>query len=267
MSGYVFDQAWQAERDRLGALDDLFNEATFYRLTALGLGAGWRCLEVGGGAGGVARWLAEAVGPSGQVVATDLDPRFIEASGIDNLEVRRHDIVNDPLEEGVFDLTHARAVLEHIPERERALERMVAATRPGGWVVIEDSDFGGPMIPVLLRYQIPVGSQAPTARLMQAVAAMFRGAGADATLGPRLPGMLRAAGLANAGAELHGRYVWGGTARDFGRLTVEHLRGHMVRLGLVTDEEIERFLEENQKSEWGYIPITFVTAWGQRPVE
>jgi SAM-dependent methyltransferase len=121
----------------------------------LGVRRGWRCLEVGCGAGGVARWLSDRVGSDGQVLATDLDPRFVDEQPRTNLEVRRHDLLTDPLEEGWFDLAHARAVLEHIPERPRALARMVAAVRPGGCVVVEDVDLGGGMAAALPRYVHP----------------------------------------------------------------------------------------------------------------
>src|SRR3954469_8319828 len=98
MSTYIFDQAWHQEHGRLRALEELYDEATLARLTALGVGAGWRCLEIGCGAGSVARWLAERVGAQGRVVATDLDPRFMVGEIPARLEVRRHDIVADPLE-------------------------------------------------------------------------------------------------------------------------------------------------------------------------
>lgn len=265
MSTYIFDQAAQRELDRLRALEDLYDDATKHRLTTLGVAAGWSCLEVGCGAGGVARWLAEMVGPDGHVVATDLDPRFLEGTALDNLDVRRHDILEDPLDESSFDLVHARAVLEHIPACQQALERMVTATRPGGWVVVEDSDFGGPMVAAAIRYFLPVAEAHLGERLMHAVGVLFQGVGANPNLGPALPGMLRSAGLVNIGAELHGSFVWGARERDFGRLTVEHLREHMVGAGLVTEEEIERFLVLTQQPEFAYMPLPMMTVWGRRP--
>ena len=104
--------------------------------------AGAACLEIGAGGGSIAIWLADLVGPSGRVVATDIDVRSLEA--IDrspSLEVRRHDVVQDPLEVGQFDLVHARLVLEHLPERDAVLTKLVRALRPGGWIVIEDVDY------------------------------------------------------------------------------------------------------------------------------
>ena len=82
---------------------------------------GWHCLEVGGVSSAVAAWMADRVGPSGSVLVTDIDPRFMERSVYrrpPHLELRRHDIGTDPLPERAFDLIHARLVLMHVPQRE-----------------------------------------------------------------------------------------------------------------------------------------------------
>src|SRR5215211_4714452 len=209
MTTYVYDQAWRREHERLRALEDLFDAASVGRLAALGVGEGWRCLEVGAGAGGVARWLSDRVGPPGRVLATDLDPRFLDGHGLANLEARRHDLLADPLEDGAFDLAHARAVLEHIPAREAALARMVAAVRPGGWVVVEDIDFGGGMVAELLRYVQPPAAAPTVERVARAVEAMFIAAGMDPRFGGRLPRALVEAGLEEVGAELRAPLVRG----------------------------------------------------------
>jgi hypothetical protein len=59
---------------------------------------------------------------------------FVWDHGRGNLEVQRHNILTDPLEEGTFDLVHERALLVHVPGRQRALKRMVAGSgRVAGW--------------------------------------------------------------------------------------------------------------------------------------
>jgi hypothetical protein len=52
------------------------------------------------------------------------------------LEVWRHNIVDDELEPGVFDLVHTRAVLVHLAERDKALDHLVTALKPGGWLFL-----------------------------------------------------------------------------------------------------------------------------------
>jgi SAM-dependent methyltransferase len=212
----------------------------------------------------VARWLAERVGPGGRVLATDLDLRFVEDGGHRNLDFRRHDILTDPLEEGTFDLVHERALLVHLPERKRALERMVAAVRPGGWVVAEDPDHGGAMIPALSRYVDPPEHAAPWERVFHGLDALFTGVGADAGFGPRLPGALAGAGLERIGAELHTPLLHGG-AGSFLRLTIQRLQAPLAGTGLVNEPEIEQFLELLEQPSYGHLPFVMVTAWGQRP--
>ena len=128
-------------RRRLSLLEEVADPLSIRHLEARGVGPGWRCLEVGGGGGSIAAWLARAVGPTGHVLATDIDTRFLDDLAAPNLVVRRHDIAADDLPDGAFDLVHARAVLHHLPDHDRALARMTAALRPGGWLVVEDPDW------------------------------------------------------------------------------------------------------------------------------
>jgi SAM-dependent methyltransferase len=263
MSRYVFDQTWQREHDRLRALEDAFDGASTRLLAARGVGPGWRCLEVGCGAGSVARWMAERVGASGWVLATDLDLRFVEPHGRGNLEVRRHDISSDPIEQGTFDLAHERALLVHLPARERVLERMIAAVRPGGWVVAKDPDHGGAMIPALRRYVHPPDHGKLWERIFHGLDSLFTHAGADASFGPRLPRALTEAGLQRVGAELHTPLLHGGAGSLLG-LTIEQLQAPLAGTGLVTEREIERFLDLLRQPSFGHLPFVMVTAWGQR---
>ena len=129
---YVFDNAEvEQARRRFAGLPLIFDPGTIRVLSERGVGPGWSCLEVGGGGGSVAAWLAERVGPTGFVLVTDIDTRFLEAMHAPNLEVQRHDIATDPLPESAFDLVHTRLVLQHVPGRDEALARMAAALKAG----------------------------------------------------------------------------------------------------------------------------------------
>jgi hypothetical protein len=92
---------WQGARERLSLLEALIDPWTIRNLGKIGVREGWNCLEVAGGGGSIAEWLCRQVGGSGHVVATDLEPRFLEAiTNLSNLEVWRHDILREPLPEG-----------------------------------------------------------------------------------------------------------------------------------------------------------------------
>jgi ubiquinone/menaquinone biosynthesis C-methylase UbiE len=264
MSTYVFDQAWQKERDRLTALESVYDGASRRLLGDLGVGPGWRCLEVGCGAGGIARWLADQVGETGEVLATDLDTRFLDGHGLANLEARTHNIVTDPLDEATFDVIHARAVVEHVADREQVLKRLVAALRPGGWMLIEDVDFGGPTAGMLAAYvSAPAPERAAMERIYLAVAKVFGAIGADPSFGRRLTGALAEAGLAGVTAELHVPVVSGGS-EQWTRGSIEQLAERLVAVGGVTAGDIEWFLAASAKPDFSYLPPLMVSAWGQR---
>ena len=94
----------------------------------------------------MAVWLAEQVGATGQVVATDVDTRYLSRLEFPNLEVIEHNILEDPLDvlrPGSFDLVCSRLMLFHLKGRqEQAIRQMAECLRPGGWLLDEDADWG-----------------------------------------------------------------------------------------------------------------------------
>ena len=260
MKGYVLDNAAAQSPTRMRYLACLYDANTFRHLEARGLGQGWRCLEIGGGGGSVAQWLSERVGPSGQVIVTDIDPRLLGHLRRSNVEVRVHDIALDPLEEEAFDLAHARLVLEHVPAREAALNRIVRAVRPGGWIVVEDFE-GGNLRPDPGAYR---GEQPIAAyTLMREVMAEC---GVDLHYGRRLPGLMRAAGLVECGAE--GR-VFVHQPNSPGlrmlRANLEQLRGAILGTGRMSEAEFDADLERLESDDI-LIPSPILwTVWGRRP--
>ena len=146
MQGYGFDPSWSDERRRLALIERCYDPATTSRLEELGVGAGWQCLEAGAGGGSIARWLRDRVNPGGRVVALDLDIRFVENER--GIEARRCDILAAELEADTYDLVHCRALLHHLPGKQlAALRRMAAALRfrPGG-VLLEEEPYLGAML-------------------------------------------------------------------------------------------------------------------------
>jgi hypothetical protein len=91
-------------------LAELFDGVTRGHFARLGVGAGSRCWEVGAGGPGIAEALAAMVGPTGHVLATDIDASWLKAgdgprcAGTMSPLIRRRS-------PGTFDLVHARLVL------------------------------------------------------------------------------------------------------------------------------------------------------------
>jgi 2-polyprenyl-3-methyl-5-hydroxy-6-metoxy-1,4-benzoquinol methylase len=265
MTTYVFNQGWRREYERLVALEDLFDEATTRRLAAIGVGQGWQCLEVGAGAGGVARWLAKRVGPTGNVVATDVDTRFLRGHGKDNLDVWEHNIVDGPLPEAAFDLVHARCLVEHVPHRDRVLRRLRSAVRPGGWLIVEDADMTATSIAGMNRYLEPADAAPLVERVTGAIRAVFTAAGADPTFGDQLPSRLLKAGLVKVAAQVSAPVVKGGADRALIPLSLNQLRPVLLGEGLLSEEDFRAVLDLCAAPTTRYVPLILVAAWGQRP--
>src|SRR4051812_6487199 len=91
-AGYVLDQAWYAERDRLESLTSLYDARTLELCERLGVSAGWDCLDAGAGTGSLALALHERVAPDGTVTALDADARFLRPVEADGLVVLEADL-------------------------------------------------------------------------------------------------------------------------------------------------------------------------------
>jgi SAM-dependent methyltransferase len=76
------------------------------------------------------------------VIATDLQLGFLSEIDVPNVEILRHDIRTDTFALSSFDLIHTRAVLMHISPSVDLLRRIVTWLAPGGWLVLEEPDFG-----------------------------------------------------------------------------------------------------------------------------
>ncbi|UBU18691.1 class I SAM-dependent methyltransferase [Nonomuraea gerenzanensis] len=133
---YAFDNDAAHADVLLGSLGEMLDEYTTARLTRIGVAAGARCLEVGAGAGTIAAWLADRVGPDGEVIATDVKPQHVRPHP--RLTIMRHDVAVDPMPAGSFDLIHARAVLQHVPQRHEVLARLAGSLAPGGVLLVEE---------------------------------------------------------------------------------------------------------------------------------
>lgn len=268
MGNYVYDQAWEHERDRLAGIEAWLDPGTKRLVEALGIREGWRCLEAGAGGGSIAEWLCDRVASAGRVVATDLDTRFLDRIERENLEVRRHDIVNDDLEAGFYDLIHARTLLEHLPARREVLKRLLMALRPGGWALIEDLDFV-PTIhtPAARMSSWPERPRALMRKISLVIHAFMAKAGYDAYFAHNLPAELVTAGFDEVGADARSFLVRGGAPETaFQRFTLEQLGPTLVGAGALTQREIDRAITyaTDPASYWMTFPI--VAAWGRRPL-
>jgi ubiquinone/menaquinone biosynthesis C-methylase UbiE len=122
-----------AEDERLSLLESMFDPTSRYRRSFVQ--PGWRCLEIGAGRGSMALWLAQQVGKKGQVVATDPDVTYLKRLDLPNLDVRRHNLLEDSIETlglGSFDMVSLRLVLFWLVGRQEEAIRRNRAMCPTG---------------------------------------------------------------------------------------------------------------------------------------
>ena len=122
--------------------DDVYRRPLATALDRLGVGPGWRCVDVGAGAGDVSVALAAVVGRSGRVYAVDSDPTArdeVAAAAAEHSQVLAitQDAEDLVLPEPV-DLAFCRFLLLHVIDPAAVLARMAGAVRPGGWVVAQE---------------------------------------------------------------------------------------------------------------------------------
>ena len=257
MSQYVLPHSNPQEDDRLALMSRMLDPHVRFRLEQAGVGKGWRCLEVAAGNGTISAWLADKVGPTGHVVTSDIDTRFIERLAGPNLEVRRIDLTRDPLGDG-YDLVCGRAFLHHIPERIAIVGRLASAVRPGGCLLITEPDFH----PAL-------ACDSPVMRdFWRGFLAWAADQGIDYFIGRRLGALLRRAGFAEVA--VHGEtllFNGGSLTARYWKLTLDELGDAIVASGLVARATLDETRVLLDNADFWTWQNSYVAALGRKPAQ
>lgn len=260
-SPYMLDNRKDEAADRFSALAALYDPMTAGHFDTIGVSAGWRCLEIGAGGGSVVRHLAERVGPGGRVLATDIEPRFLDPlADLPNVDVARHDAVVDPLPEAEFDLVHTRLVLVHIPERLAVLRRLAAAVRPGGWLLVEDVDG----VVADRAFLDPADDDERLGNVLRAaLLRLLEAGGVDLSFGRSLLRLVREEGLIHVAGDAY--LPFSPAVRTLDRANYLQLRDQLVDSGAVTDDELHRYLARLDDPDFVPAGIPALSVWGRRP--
>jgi SAM-dependent methyltransferase len=230
VAGYVI-RGGEEGKARLSVLSAALAPSTASLLGAAGVREGIRVLDLGCGGGDVTLALAHLVGAQGAVVGIDVDDvslglarKDAADARIEHLEYRIGDATDiDARDE--YDVVYARFLLTHLAEPAATLARMVAATRPGGVVVVEDLDhsavYSYPALPALADY----------VELYNEVA---RRRGGDPEIGPKLLRMFRMAGLVDVEVRTAQPVFVDGPPKRFHQITLENVRDSMEAEGVAT---------------------------------
>lgn len=125
-----------------GLRDDVYRRPLATALQRLGLGEGWRCVDVGAGGGDVSVALAEMVGRAGRVYAVDSDPatrdEVARAASAHAQVIALTQAGEDLSLPEEVDLAFCRFLLLHVIEPIDVVRKMAGVVRPGGWVVAQE---------------------------------------------------------------------------------------------------------------------------------
>lgn len=256
---YLLDNRAAEAEQRFAALSALYDPVTFNHIARLGITSGWRCWEVGAGGPSVPRWLAEQVGPGGEVLATDIDTRWIGDVGA-GVRVLQHDVAADDPPSGGFDLVHARLVLVHIPARDEVLRRLAAALGPGGWLLVEDYDV---RLQPLAHLDTDQPAHPLANKLREGLRALLVQRGVDLAYGRRLPRLLAEQGLVEVAADGYAAVAH----PAMGALDAANLGqvgDALIAQGRTSREELQEHLDAIDRG-IGLASPLLVSAWGRRP--
>jgi ubiquinone/menaquinone biosynthesis C-methylase UbiE len=205
MDQYIFDKNQDdQELARLRLIEHALDEGTIARLQSTSIQQGWRCLELGAGAGSIAQWMGEVVGRQGEVVAIDIKTNYLQRLSSPPYRIVQGDFCDVPLD-GEFDLAHCRYVLIHNRQSQSMLKKLCSLLKPRGFLVVEEPDFTSAKL-------LNRGADTSQQRVNDAICRMFDQMELDPGYGLSLPGKLAAAGLKILRVDAHMHLNRGGDA-------------------------------------------------------
>ena len=202
-------------------------------LDRMGVNAGWRCLDLGCGPGGITALLSERVGETGHVVGLDADAVFLDharRNAAPHVEFVTGDAYRTGLPGQSFDLVHTRFLASTAGKPEALLAEARRLTRPGGVVAMQEPD----MTTLVCHPPHPAWD-----RLRTALIGAFASVNADINLARSLYQIVRRAGLHDVQYRPFLIGVRAGDLMvDYLPATVESLAGTIVGRGFLSEREL-----------------------------
>ena len=234
----------------------------------IGVGPGFRAVEIGCGPLGCLEILSQRVGPTGSVVGVEINAdavalarKHLADNEIKNVEVLQGDAKATDLPRESFDLATARLVLVNVPQPQRIVDEMAALVKPSGAVAFHEADWGLHLCdPPLAAWDRLLGVLLDYSKLN----------GIDQFIARRVPRMLRAAGLVEVQVNPIVRaYPIGNPRRAFVLQFAKNLRDRIVGQGLISEVEFNESVAavKFHLDDPATLVLSFlnIQAWGRKP--
>jgi ubiquinone/menaquinone biosynthesis C-methylase UbiE len=228
-------------KKRLDLLARVLLPTTTQLFNRVGLIRGMKCLDVGCGGGHVTMLMASIAGPEGRVIGTDTDAEILALAGEDAEAAKVTNVTFQQLDAGArlwhaeFDISYARFLLSHLNQPEKCLTAMAEACAPGGTVVVEDTDFAGSFCyPICGAYE----------RYMELYQKLIQRRGGDSNIAPKLPGLLRQAGIERIELNVVQPAHIHGDGKMMAPITMSRIAEALIAEGLATESEVQHILTE-----------------------
>lgn len=264
MSDYLLDKEYTEAKNRLTIKEHIQDPATLEYFEKIDIKKRWHCLELGGGAGSITAWLCEKVSKAGRVTVIDSETRFLDELNFSNLEIINADISGYEFGEGKYDLIHGRDILMHIGNRDEVLERLCAAVKNNGWILLEEPD-------VSVDTPDPLSTATEKklyGKVTDAIYQFLQKEGVDPYYGATLLGRLGKYGFTSLNAE--GRvqmYTGGIKGQNTPHLMAfEQLEGNLVKKGHITKGEFEAFLNLFRNKNFAWREGLTMSVWGRKSI-
>jgi SAM-dependent methyltransferase len=266
-ASYLFAHA-PNEVDRLQSWAHSWEPETEAMLDRIPVQSGWHAIDLACGPLGIIGPLSRRVGPTGRVVASDLNPGMLSAArsytvenALNNVEFIEANAYQSNLPRASFDLVHARFMFAPLGRDNTLLDEMIALTRPGGVVASQESDESG---------YVCYPPWPAWERLKQLTIDAFARGGGDYSAGRRMYGLFRHAGLEHVQTRAACLALPAGHPYRFWPIeSALAFRPRFLEWGLITASELDHLLQECERiardPENFLSSFVVIQVWGRKP--